>query len=96
MHVLIEMTRAAARDLGGIEDYIAGENLRAAAAQMSRLSTEIEKLADFPELGCAGRVAGSRELVITRTHFIVAYRVRDGVVQVLRVLHGAQSWPDRI
>ena len=96
MCVQIEITRAAARDFGSIEKYIASDNPPAAAKLLERVSQEIDKLADFPELGRAGRVSGSRELVISGTTYIVAYRVRYEVVQVLRVLHGSQQWPDRM
>jgi plasmid stabilization system protein ParE len=34
--------------------------------------------------------------VITRTPYIVAYRVLDDAVRILRVLHGAQLWPEDI
>ena len=96
MRVRIEITRAAARDFGSIEEYIASDNPPAAAKLLERVSQEIDKLADFPELGRAGRVSGSRELVIAGTPYIVAYRVRGEVIQVLRVLHGAQRWPGRM
>jgi len=44
--------------------------------------------------GRAGRVAGTRELVIVGTPFIVAYRVEKKEVRVVAVLHAAQKWPD--
>jgi toxin ParE1/3/4 len=37
-------------------------------------------------------VAGTRELVVSRTPFIVVYAVGDAV-ELLRILHGAQQWP---
>jgi plasmid stabilization system protein ParE len=33
-------------------------------------------------------------LVIDRTPYIAAYRIADKTVRVLRLLHGAQEWPD--
>jgi len=53
-------------------------------------------LSDNPALGRTGRVRGTRELVIAGTPYIVAYRVRGEVAQVLRVLRGAQQWPRRM
>jgi toxin ParE1/3/4 len=44
-------------------------------------------------MGRQGRCAGTRELVIARTPYIVAYRIERLAVVVLRVLHGAQRWP---
>ena len=50
----------------------------------------------FAESGLPGRVDGTRELVIDRTPYIAAYRVAGVTVQILRVLHGAQRWPEDI
>ncbi len=46
--------------------------------------------------GGSGRVKDTRELVIARTPYIVAYTVDrhiDAVI-ILRVLHSARQWPD--
>ena len=55
----------------------------------------MERLQEFPAIGRPGRVEGTRELVIADTPYIVPYRVEDGVVQIITVLHNAQRWPDR-
>jgi plasmid stabilization system protein ParE len=47
-------------------------------------------------MGRPGRIEGTRELVISRTPYIAAYRIAGDNVRVLRVLHGAQQWPDDI
>jgi hypothetical protein len=41
-----------------------------------------------------GRIDGTRELVIPRTPYVAAYLVDADTVRILRVLHGAQMWPD--
>ena len=43
-----------------------------------------------------GRVAGTRELVITGTPYVAAYAVTAETIRILRVLHGAQRWPDEL
>jgi len=45
-------------------------------------------------MGRPGRVPETRELVIQP--YIVAYRVKGGIVQILRVLHSAREWPKNI
>ena len=45
-----------------------------------------------PKLYKAGRVKGTREIVV-RPNYIMVYRVTGDVVEVLRVLHAAQQWP---
>ncbi len=44
-------------------------------------------------LGRVGRQRSTRELVISRTPFIVIYRIMNGRIEILRLLHGAQQWP---
>ena len=57
-----------------------------------RIREQAHALRDFPSAGRPGRVRGTRELVIDRTPYIVAYRVRGDEVFILRVLRGARSW----
>lgn len=80
----------ARRDFRHIGRYIAHHNPAAAGSTVRRTLRAVENLAIFPELGWAGRVAGSRELVIPRTPFIVVYATDDQTVEVLAVIHGAR------
>jgi toxin ParE1/3/4 len=48
-----------------------------------------------PGLGRPGRVEGTRELVVANTPYLVSYRVRNNVVEILRVFHGARKWPQK-
>ena len=51
------------------------------------------RLAEFPASGRPGRVAGSYELVIVGTPYVIVYRVRSTGAINPRLLHGAQRWP---
>ncbi len=42
----------------------------------------------------AGRVSGTRELVISDTRYIMPYRVGEDVVEVLAVFLSARQWPE--
>ncbi|WP_375338337.1 type II toxin-antitoxin system RelE/ParE family toxin [Chelatococcus sambhunathii] len=44
-------------------------------------------------LGRRGDIEGTRELVVTGTPYIVAYRVTETRVELLFVQHGARDWP---
>jgi plasmid stabilization system protein ParE len=46
----------------------------------------------FPELGRLGRIPGTRELLAHRHYFLI-YRIREDVVQILRLLHTSRQWP---
>ncbi len=83
-------------DRNKIFDYIEQDDPRAAISVDERIKERTEMLVQFPECGRQGRIEGTRELVISRTPYIVAYRILDGTVYILRVLHGAQAWPDDI
>lgn len=77
-----------------IFDYIETENPSAAIAVDERIEQAVDRLRQFPESGRTGRVTGTRELVVAHTPYIVAYIVISGRVRILRVLHGAQTWPE--
>ena len=49
-----------------------------------------------PRAAARAEIAGTRELVIPRTPYIVAYLVTADRIRILRILHGAQVWPDDI
>jgi toxin ParE1/3/4 len=83
-------------DLDELFEYLLERDPQAARRVATAIREQVSRLADQPGLGRPGRVAGTRELVITRTPYIVAYTVdrhADAVI-VLRVLHGARRWPD--
>lgn len=76
-------------------DYIAQDSPQAALDQGDRIVREIALLGDYPELGRVGREAGTRELVVRRSPFIIIYRINGPAdrIEILRVLHGAMQWP---
>jgi toxin ParE1/3/4 len=75
-------------------DYIAQDNPLAAISQDEEIEWQVDVLADHPELGRTGRVDGTRELVITNTSFVVVYRINGSRIEILRVLHSSQQWPE--
>lgn len=81
-------------DRATIFDFIETDNPRAAAAIDERIRSRVMGLAQFPEMGRPGRIEGTRELVISGTPYIAAYCIDGGTVRILRVLHGAQQWPE--
>lgn len=90
--MLVWLRRALA-DRDAQLDYIAQDNPGAAIEQGDRIAHQVAMLAEHPEIGRAGRKQGTRELVISRTPFIVVYRLRGERIELLRLLHGAQQWP---
>lgn len=92
----IRLTRLAERDLKSVEAYIRQENPPAAVRTVLRILEAVEGLLEFPNIGRPGRVPGIRELVIGGTPYIAAYRVRENAIWILRVIHTARRWPDKL
>ena len=90
----LEWSVLAQTDRDGIFDYVEADSPQAAIAVDNRIRERVESLAEFPESGRPGRVEGTRELVIHSTPYIAAYRIAGDTVRILRVLHGAQHWPE--
>ena len=60
----IEWSPLSITDRESIFDYIEADSSRAAAEVDDRIEQAVDGLAEFPEMGRPGRVAGTRELVI--------------------------------
>jgi toxin ParE1/3/4 len=89
-------TAKALRDLAVLRSYISQDKPPAAERQVELILAVVTGLARFPHSGRPGRRAGTRELVVGQTPYLVPYRVRGDLVEVLRVLHGRQRWPDAL
>ena len=75
--------------------YIERDNKGAAMRVARRLRGASNGLTSHPEMGRPGRVGSTRELVIPGTPYLLPYRVREGKVEILAVIHGAQEWPEQ-
>jgi toxin ParE1/3/4 len=92
---MIEWTEQAVRQLVQAEDYIALSNSEEVAERITaHIVGSIQQLLRFPMSGRTGRVAGTRELVVSNTPFIVAHAIEHDSVVVLAIYHGAQKWPE--
>ncbi|MBZ5492600.1 MAG: type II toxin-antitoxin system RelE/ParE family toxin [Acidobacteriia bacterium] len=89
----VRWLRAALAELDAEAEYIARDNPRAAAKIVASIATAVDRLTRHPAMGRPGRVAGTRELVVPSTPYIIPYRVRGDSVEVLRVFHAARKWP---
>lgn len=90
----LRWTRLAEGDLEAIADYIGQDNPAAAVRVVLELLDQTETtLARNPAIGRPGRVLGTREFVIAGLPYIIAYRVREKNLEILRVLHTSRRWP---
>jgi toxin ParE1/3/4 len=91
---MIEWTDQATGQLDQAHDYIVLSNSEAIAARITmQIVTAVQQLEAFPMSGRAGRVPGTRELVVANTHFIAACAIHKARIVILAVYHGAQQRP---
>jgi len=88
--VSIKWTQAALRSVDDIATYIANDNPIRATSFVLELQEAVTKLKAHPGMGRAGRVPGTRELVLHK-NYIAIYRVRGDDVEILRLHHAARN-----
>jgi toxin ParE1/3/4 len=91
----VRWLRQALSNLDDEAGHIALDDARVAQLVLQRIFDAIAQLPEQPGLGRPGRVPGTRELIVTRTRYIVPYRVRGEVIEILRVFHTSRRPPDR-
>ena len=89
---VLEWRETARRDLLAIIDYISDDNPDAAQRLKDEIEDRTSALLEHPQLYRAGRVHGTREMVV-HSNYIVVYREDPHAITILRVLHAAQLWP---
>lgn len=93
MHV--RWLRTALRNLEEEANYIAADNPHMASVVMQRILAATELLRTQAALGRPGRVAGTRELIVANTPYLIPYRIRDDTVEILRVFHSSRRPPQK-
>ena len=91
----VRWLRTALRNLDDEASYIAIEDPVAARLVVERVVSAVAMLEQQPGVGRPGRVHGTRELLVSKTRYIVPYRVRGDVVEILRVFHTSRRLPQR-
>lgn len=86
----LKWTKTALRSVDDIAGFIAKDNPTRATSFVRELKDAVTKLQVHPGMGRAGRVPGTRELVLHK-NYIAIYRVRGEDVEILRLHHVAQN-----
>jgi toxin ParE1/3/4 len=90
----IKWTRQALNNLDAAVNYIAADNPGNAQKVAQKIWNSIQLLSHQPGIGRPGRVAGTRELVISGLPFIVPYAEQNGEIVILRIMHTSMKWPE--
>ncbi len=75
-----------------IRAIVAADKPDAAERLAVRIVAIVEVLRHHPYLGRSGSAAGTRELVIGGTPYIILYRVAAERVEIQTIWHGAQQY----
>jgi toxin ParE1/3/4 len=91
----LRWTYPAVADFTAICDYLEEHG----SAELSRriavsVYERVGYLAKYPEFGRTGRVPETRELVFAGLPYLAIYRLNEDTIEILRILHGAQDWPE--
>ena len=90
----IRWLQIALDDINSIAEYISLNNHQAAIRIVKLIHSNVRLLIDQPSIGRTGRVPETRELIISGSHFIVPYRIKDNEIHILRVIHSSREWPN--
>ena len=86
----LKWTKTALDAVDEIAGFIAKDNPRRATSFVLELKDAATKLQVHPGMGRAGRVPGTRELVLHK-YYIAIYRVTGDDVEILRLHHVARK-----
>lgn len=78
-------------DLAKVIDHFADKDSRIAETLLDRIHRAASALAKS-DTGRPGRMPNLREKSIARTKYVLAYRVMEKQIVILRVIHTAQNW----
>lgn len=84
----VEWSPRAVRGLFEVYDYIAADNVEAAARTIDRIRSAVRLLGSQAQLGRPSRMKNRRELVIDQ--YVITYRIKPGPIWILSVEHGAR------
>lgn len=88
----VEYTKNAQDDVIEIEKYISQDNADAAKRVLKHIRNYIENLKSLPSIGKYGKAVNTREIILNKYPYKIIYRVKGGIIQVIRILHTSRKW----
>ena len=89
----LRWTKRALHQFNDLQAYIANDNPIAAQAVAQQIAEATLLLLREPSIGRPGRIDGTREWVVNRTQYLIAYRIQAESLEIMAVIHSKQSWP---
>ncbi len=90
----LEWTEPAAQALEQAQTYYHELNPAAARLLAARIVQSARRLRQHPEIGRAGMIGGTREWSVSRTPYLLVYRVVRDRIEILAVWRSAQDRTD--
>ncbi|CAB3774745.1 type II toxin-antitoxin system RelE/ParE family toxin [Paraburkholderia humisilvae] len=92
--MILEWRARAREDLANLIEWIAADSPLAALEMDKPIEQQTDALPENPELYRAGRVRGTREMVLT-PNVILVYRVRPRlkIIEIVRIIGARQNYP---
>jgi toxin ParE1/3/4 len=87
----IKITANARADLDELWNSVAQHNIDSAERLMQRLDYRIRSLSQFPETGIPRPEIYDNLRLLVEGNYLVLYLVRDDMIIILRVVHGARD-----
>ncbi len=92
----VRWTRSAREDLIDIHDYYAAKvDEHLADRIIARIDDEVNFLHVFAMRTRLGRLAGTRELVLTTVPYVACVVIEEKIVHVIGIVHTAQKYPTK-
>ncbi|WP_261111573.1 type II toxin-antitoxin system RelE/ParE family toxin [Serratia quinivorans] len=91
----IKWLRKAASNFDDAYDWFYQENHQVATRFAREVFRLVNLLATNPALGRAGRVMGTREIVMKTFPYLIPYRIKNNEIHILRVFHMRRHPPKK-
>ena len=88
----VRWTRSALNQLHEAYDYIQLDKPSAAARMVDLIEAAVDRLRLFPQIGRPSTRPKTRVLAVAATPFILVYRVKNDLLEIVALYHGAQNW----
>lgn len=90
----IEWSTMALKSLENIYDYLCAKDHELAVKTYAAIQKQVSILSNHQQYGKAGRIFGTRELFRSDYPYVIPYRIKGDVTEILYVFHSSQKLPD--
>ena len=90
----IRLAAAAIRDLRGARNFIADDDETAAATVVRKLEKAVDLIGERPAIGRPTVQQSVREWSVPGLPYLIPYRIRSEMIEVLRIWHTSRKRPD--